>query len=173
MATSSANQNSIADEYPVCMKTIRSVPVYQFANGHVICKVCIEKLKNCPICRNDSPTDRSLKLKNIVQKQKVVQPGNRGPTTENPNLPKRGKGSVRYGTINGLNQVVPIGINLQANPWQAMPTQTRPLETRPRQTVYNGEISDWQFLCRLFGTALFLVSICFALFYIAESYNSS
>ena len=119
MATSSANQNSIADEYPVCMKTIRSVPVYQFANGHVICKVCIEKLKNCPICRNDSPTDRSLKLKNIVQKQKVVQPGNRGPTTENPNLPKRGKGSVRYGTINGLNQVVPIGINLQANSRQA------------------------------------------------------
>ena len=106
MATSSANQ------------TIRSVPVYQFANGHVICKVCIEKLNNCPICRNDSPSDRSLKLKNIVQKLKVVQPGNGGPTTANPNLQKRGKGSVRYGTINGPNQVAPIGINLQANPRQ-------------------------------------------------------
>ena len=118
MATSSAFQNSITDEYPVCKKTIRSVPVYQFANGHVICKVCIEKLNNCPICRNDSPSDRSLKLKNIVQKLKVVQPGNGRPTTANPNLQKKGKGSVRYGTINEHNQVAPIGINLQANPRQ-------------------------------------------------------
>jgi hypothetical protein len=119
MATSSPNQNSITDEYPGCMKTIKSVPVYQFANGHVICKVCIEKLNNCPICRNDSPHDRSLKLKSVVKKLKVAQPGNGGPTTANPNLQKRDKGSVRcYGTINGPNQVAPIGINLQANPRQ-------------------------------------------------------
>ena len=119
MATSRPNQNSITAEYPVCMKTIKSVPVYQFANGQVICKVCIEKLNNSQICRNDSPPERSLKLKSVVQTLKVVQLGNGGPTTANTNLPKRGKGSVRcYGTINGPNKVTPIGINLQANPRQ-------------------------------------------------------
>ena len=119
MATSRPNQNSITAEYPVCKKTIKSVPVYQFANGQVICKVCIEKLNNSPICRNDFPPERSLKLKSVVQKLKVVQPGNGGPTTANPDLQKRGKGSVRcYGTINGPNQVTPISINLQANPRQ-------------------------------------------------------
>ena len=220
MATSNTDQNStdvfLRDllECPVCMETIKSVPVYQCNNGHVICKDCIKKLNNCPICRNDSTLNRNLKLENIVQRLEGIPPKNDAPIAANPNLQKWGMGSVRsYGTINGPNQephietpnphlesiteairlsnicqaavrqspirqsyvrqVAPIGINLQANPWQAMPTQTRPLETRPRQTVYNGEISDWQFLCRLFGTALFLVSICFALFYIAESYNSS
>ena len=119
MATSSPNQNSITTEYPVGMKTIKSVPVYRFANGQVICKVCIEKLNNSPICRNDSPPERSLKLKSVVQKLKVVQLENGGRTTANPDLQKRGKGSVRrYGTINGPNKVTPIGINLQANPRQ-------------------------------------------------------
>ena len=116
MATSRPNQNSITAEYPEHMKTIKSVPVYQFPNGQVICKVCIEKLNNSPICRNDSPPERSLKLKSVVQKLKVVHPGNGGPTTANPDLQKRVKGSVRcYGTINGPNQVTPIRINLQAN----------------------------------------------------------
>ena len=62
MAASKPNQNSsdfeeyIRDllECPVCMEIIKSVPVYQCANGHVICKDCIEKLNNCLICRNDS-----------------------------------------------------------------------------------------------------------------------
>ena len=120
MATSRPNQNSITAEYPERMKIIKSVPVYQFANGQVICKVCIEKLNNSPICRNDSPPERSLKLKSVVQKLKVVQHGNGGPTTANPDLQNRGKGSVRcYGTINGPNQVAPIGINRQANPRQS------------------------------------------------------
>ena len=112
MATSKTNQNcSDFEEYimdllecPVCIDTIQSVPVYQCTNGHVICKDCIEKLNNCPICRNDSAPVRSLKLENIVQKLKGVQPGNRGYTTGKPTLQKWGEGSVRsYGTINGSN----------------------------------------------------------------------
>ena len=135
MATSRPNQNSITAEYPEHMKTIKSVPVYQFPNGQVICKVCIEKLNNSPICRNDSPPERSLKLKSVVQKLKVVQHGNGGPTTANPDLQNRGKGSVRcYGTINGPNKVAPIGINLQANPRQANPRQANPRQANPRQT---------------------------------------
>ena len=125
MAISNTNQNpSDFEEYirdllecPVCMETIKSVPVYQCANGHVICKGCIEKLSNCPICRNNSSLRRSLKLEKIVQRLEGIQLENGGPTTANPNLHKWGKGSVRvYGTIEGPSQVSHIELNLQANP---------------------------------------------------------
>lgn len=112
MATSKTNPNpSDFEEYvrdllecPVCMDTIKSVPIYQCSNGHLICKDCIEKLNNCPICRNDSPLVRNLKLENIVQRLDGIHPENEGTTTVKPNLQKWGKGSVRvYGTINGPN----------------------------------------------------------------------
>ena len=112
MASSNPNQNSITDEYirdllecPVCMETIKSVPVYQCTNGHVICKDCIEKLNKCPICRNNSGLNRNLKLENIVQRLEGIQPESSGPINVKPNLQKWGKGFVRsYGTINGNNQ---------------------------------------------------------------------
>ena len=50
------------------METIKSVPV--------ICRGCIEKLNNCPICRNDSSLRRSLKLEKIVQRLEGFQPEN-------------------------------------------------------------------------------------------------
>ena len=111
--TAQTNQTSIdIEEYlrdllecPVCMETIKSVPVYQCINGHVICKVCIEKLNNCPICRNDSVLVRSLKLENIVQRLEGIHPEKKGSTTAINHLQKWGKGSVRsYGTINEPNQ---------------------------------------------------------------------
>ena len=137
MATSNPNQNSITDEYirdllecPSCVKTIKSVPVYQCANGHVICKDCIEKLNNCPICRNDSALRRNLKLENIVQRMEGILPENDGPTTAKPNLQKWGIGSVRsYGTINGTNQETRTDINLQANPEQVTPRQFTPCQS--------------------------------------------
>ena len=113
MAASKPNKNSsdfeeyIRDllECPVCMELIKSVPVYQCANGHVICKDCIEKLNNCPICRNDSELRRNLKLENIVQRLDGIQYENEKTTNAKPNLQKWGKGSVRvYGTIDGPNQ---------------------------------------------------------------------
>ena len=136
MATSNTYQNSITDEYirdllecPVCMETIKSVPVYQCANGHVICKICIEKLSNCPICRNDSALVRSLKLENIVEKLEGIQPEIMGPTTAKP---KWGNGSVRsYGTISGPNQEASI----PANPRQATPGQATPRQATPRQAT--------------------------------------
>ena len=149
MATSNTNPNStdifLRDllECPVCVETIKSVPVYQCANGHVICKDCIQKLKNCPICRNDSELRRSLKLEDIVQRLEGIQPEHVGPPTGTPNLQKWGKGFVRsYGTINGPNQVTPIGINVQANPGHATarqvttgPITTRQVMTRTRQIL--------------------------------------
>ena len=113
MAASKPNKNSsdfeeyIRDllECPVCMELIKSVPVYQCANGHVICMDCIEKLNNCPICRNDSEFRRNLKLENIVQRLDGIQYENEKTTNAKPNLQKWGKGSVRvYGTIDGPNQ---------------------------------------------------------------------
>ena len=125
MATAKNNQNSSdIEEYlrdllecPVCMETIKSVPVYQCANGHVICKDCIEKLNNCPICRNDSELRRSLKLENIVQRLEGIQPENEKTTTANPNLQNWGKGSIRvYGTINDSNQDPHMELNIQTIP---------------------------------------------------------
>ena len=146
MATAKNNQNSSdIEEYlrdllecPVCMETIKSVPVYQCANGHVICKDCIEKLNNCPICRNDSELRRSLKLENIVQRLEGIQPGNVGPTTATPNLQKWGKGSVRsYGTINGPNQEPRIEPNLQATPGlHYLPTYATLRLATPRQGTH-------------------------------------
>ena len=104
-------------ECPVCMDIIKSVPVYQCANGHVICTGCIEKLNNCPICRNDSSLVRILKLENIVQRLEDIKPENVETTTATPTLTKWGtrSGSV-YRTINDHNQETRIDLNLQANP---------------------------------------------------------
>ena len=124
MATSKTNQNSsdfeayIRDllECPVCMDTIKSVPIYQCTNGHVICKDCIEKLNNCPICRNDASLVRILKLESIVQRLEGIQPENVETTYATPNLQKWGKRSVSVnGAINGHNQETRIELNLQAN----------------------------------------------------------
>ena len=100
------------------------------------CKDCIEKLNNCPICKNDTELRRSLKLENIVQRLEGIQPENVGPPTPTPNLQKWGKGFVRsYGTINRPNQVPSNGINPQANPRQATPRQATPRQATPRQTT--------------------------------------
>ena len=142
MATSNTNQNSTDEflrdllECPVCMETIKSVPVYQCTNGHVMCKICIEKLNNCPICRNDSALVRSLKLENIVQRLEGIQPEIVGPATSKPNLQKWGKGSVRvYGTSDGPNQQPHIDPNLQATPRQATSRQATPRQATSRQVT--------------------------------------
>ena len=125
MDTFKTNQNSsdfkeyVRDllECPVCMDVIKSVPVYQCANGHVICTGCIEKLNNCPICRNDSSLVRILILENIVQRLEVIKPENVETTTATPNLTKWGKRSESvYRTINDHNQETRIDLNLQSIP---------------------------------------------------------
>ena len=165
MATSNKNQNSITDEYirdllecPVCMETIKSVPVYQCNNGHVICKDCIKKLNNCPICRNDSTPARNLQLEKLVQRLEGIQCEKRGPSLATPNLQKWGKGSVRsYGTIVGTNQETRIDINLQANPEQATPRQATPRQETLRQATprlgINLPASDVEAVPRSMGSA--------------------
>ena len=54
---------------PVCFDTTHSIPVYQCTNGHFVCNDCIPKLKECPICRNDSPPIRSQKFEEFLKKK--------------------------------------------------------------------------------------------------------
>ena len=121
------------------METIKSVPVYQCTNGHVMCKECIEKLNNCPLCRNDSVLVRSLKLENIVQRLHPFHPENMRPAIAKPNLQIWGQGFVRmYGTIQGPNQEPHIEPILQATPRQVRPRQATPRQAAaPRQVMMN------------------------------------
>ena len=159
MATSKTNQTSsdfeeyIRDllECPVCKETIKSVPVYQCNNGHVICNECIRELTSCPICRNNSKPARSLKLEKIVQRLEGVLPENEGTiTAETFNPQKWGKGSVRvYGTINGPYQEHRFELNLQANP-----RQTTIWINDPAGEALRGDGDDKslrRFFCVLFG----------------------
>ena len=180
MATSNKKQNpSDIGEYlkdllecPVCLETIKSVPVYQCANGHVICKDCIKKLNNCPICRSDSAPVRSLQLEKTVQRLEGIQPENVGPTAPKPNLPKWGKGlSTRsYGTINGPNQVTTPrrassrqATSRHATTRQAMPRQTMIMinnqDVGPALHGHQTENSSQGGSFFLFG--LFLLFVCF------------
>ena len=58
---------------PNCIKPIMSAPIHQCKNGHVVCKDCIAKLSNCPICRNDSTLVRNLMLEQIIEKLAVLK----------------------------------------------------------------------------------------------------
>jgi hypothetical protein len=62
-------------ECPICWETIRTVPVYQCINGHVVCNECITKLESCcPICRiNNSTFIRNRKLEEIIEKLPDIQ----------------------------------------------------------------------------------------------------
>ena len=67
-------------ECPVCFHTINSVPIYQCANGHVVCKDCHLNLETCPICRDDQHYDgpislRNLKLEEIVKRYYILGSG--------------------------------------------------------------------------------------------------
>ena len=87
MATSKTNEkSSVSDEYikhlsecPVCIEAIRSAPIHQCTNGHVICKDCILKLDSCPICRSDSKLARNLMLEQIIAKIYGPQQVKEGP----------------------------------------------------------------------------------------------
>ena len=123
MATSKINEKSneivefISDlsECPVCIEAIRSAPIHQCTNGHVICKNCILKLENCPICRSDSKLARNLMLEQIIAKiygpQQVKEH-----SYEKSKLEEWGHGSARVHFSNdGPNEEPIIQLNLTSN----------------------------------------------------------
>ena len=161
MATSEAKQKSsdfeeyIIDllECPVCLDTIKTVPVYQCTNGHLMCKDCIVKLDNCPICRNDSLLVRNLKLEEIAQRlEGGYQPKNEEPAIANPNLQDWGQRSAR---VYRKNKELRIEINLQSNPEplnsQVMITQEAVL---PRKCL--SEIMECFIILCIFLLVLFI-----------------
>ena len=50
---------------PACSEPIKSSPIHQCTNGHVVCKDCITKLEYCPICKNDSTLEWYKALSNL------------------------------------------------------------------------------------------------------------
>ena len=102
-------------ECPVCMDTIKLVPVYQCTNGHVICKDCILKLDSCPICRSDSKLARNLMLEQIIAK--IYEPQQvKEEHYEKSKLEEWGHGSTRvYFSNDGPIEEPTIQPNLGSN----------------------------------------------------------
>ena len=123
MATSKTNEkSSVSDEYikhlsecPVCIEAIRSAPIHQCTNGHIICKDCILKLDSCPICRSDSKLARNLMLEQIIAKIYGPQQVKEGPYDKSK-LEEWGHGSARVNFSNdGSNEEPTIQLNLTSN----------------------------------------------------------
>ena len=64
-------------ECPVCLELIKTTPILQCAEGHVVCKDCIPKLYRCPICRNYSKLSRNLIIEQIIENFDEIQPENK------------------------------------------------------------------------------------------------
>ena len=79
---------------PICIESIKSAPIHQCTNGHVVCKDCITKLGKCPICRNNSKLARNLIFEQIIEKFTTLKFAIEGPC-EKPKIQKWGLGSVR------------------------------------------------------------------------------
>ncbi|CAG7821491.1 unnamed protein product [Allacma fusca] len=60
-------------ECPVCFEEFVP-PIYQCYNGHLLCKVCIEDVPTCPICREEMPLRkiRNLEIEKITSSKKPV-----------------------------------------------------------------------------------------------------
>ena len=56
-------------ECPVCLKIPRDVPIYQCNSGHIHCKECHPKIRECPICRTRLTGDtRSLMTEKLLSR---------------------------------------------------------------------------------------------------------
>ena len=54
-------------ECPVCLKIPTDIPIYQCDSGHIHCKDCHTKIRECPICRKRLRGDtRSLMTEKIL-----------------------------------------------------------------------------------------------------------
>ena len=58
-------------ECPVCFKIPRTTPIYQCEQGHIHCKKCHPRLRDCPICRGSIGNTRNLVAEKIISKLPV------------------------------------------------------------------------------------------------------
>ena len=99
-----------------CSEHIKLAPIHQCTNGHLVCKNCITKLKNCPICKNNSKLARNLIFEQIVEHYSVLELANEG-TSEKHKLQKWGQESVSvFISNNEPNEDQSVKITLQPNP---------------------------------------------------------
>ena len=77
----------------ICISPIKSAPIHQCTNGHVVCKDCITKLGNCPICRNYSKLARNLIFEQIIENFSAFEFANEE-HSDKDKLQKWGKRSV-------------------------------------------------------------------------------
>ena len=98
-------------ECPVCMEPIKSPPIHQCTNGHLLCKDCIAKLESCPICRNDSKTARNLIFEQIIGNFVAFELTNEG-AYEKPELQKWEQVSF---SNNRSNEELSVQLNIQPN----------------------------------------------------------
>jgi len=59
-------------ECPICCNLPQSVPIYQCENGHMICKICHEKLTNCPSCQQPLQNIRCMFAEQMLEKTLVL-----------------------------------------------------------------------------------------------------
>ena len=54
-----------------CFKIPRTTPIYQCEQGHIHCKKCHPRLRDCPICRGSIGNTRNLVAEKIISKLPV------------------------------------------------------------------------------------------------------
>ena len=95
-------------ECPVCLELIKTTPILQCAEGHVICKDCIPKLYDCPICRNYSKLSRNLIIEQIIENFDEIQPENKE-LIEKPKIQKWAKKPI---SAKFLSLIIILGVIL-------------------------------------------------------------
>ena len=58
-------------ECPICFKIPRTTPIYQCEQGHIHCKTCHPRLRDCPVCRGSIGNTRNLVVEKIICKLPV------------------------------------------------------------------------------------------------------
>ena len=96
-------------ECPVCFETIKLTPIHQCTNGHVVCKDCVTKLDNCPICKSDSRVARNVIFEQIIGNFSAFELTNEE-TCEEPELQKWGQEFVSLSFSNNEGRSVQINI---------------------------------------------------------------
>ena len=51
---------------PVCLKIPQTTPIYRCCQGHIHCKDCHPRLKNCPVCRSSIGRTRALMVEKVI-----------------------------------------------------------------------------------------------------------
>ena len=57
-----------AIECVICLDIPKSDPVYQCTNGHILCSICHKRVIDCPICKIELGSIRSLAIEKVLAK---------------------------------------------------------------------------------------------------------